>query len=109
MKRQVLRLWLFCALGLVVAFSLAVSASSAAAPPLWANAIEVPGTAALNTYGTAQVSSVDCTTAGNCTGGGYYYDNSGREEAWVADSRLPFRLNWVHRGAECHELIIRLL
>src|SRR5580765_5566970 len=85
MRRQILRLCLFGALGIVVAFSGAISASSAAVPPLWAPAIEVPGIAALNTYGIAQVSSVDCSTAGNCTSGGYYYDGSFREQAWVAD------------------------
>ena len=36
----------------------------------WGTAIEVPGTAALNTGGRAEVSSVSCASAGNCTAGG---------------------------------------
>src|SRR5204863_1718109 len=34
-------------------------------------------------YGYASVSSVSCGTAGNCAAGGYYYDASGREKAFV--------------------------
>jgi len=40
----------------------------------WGSAIEVPGTATLNTGGDARVNSVSCTTAGNCTAGGSYAD-----------------------------------
>jgi hypothetical protein len=42
----------------------------------WGKAIEMPGTAALNTSGYATVSSVSCPSAGNCSAGGYY-DGSG--------------------------------
>jgi hypothetical protein len=47
----------------------------------WGDAIEVPGTAALNTGG-AQVVSVSCASAGNCAAGGYY-DNSTGLQAFV--------------------------
>jgi hypothetical protein len=51
----------------------------------WGAAIEVPGTAALNTGGVAQTSSVSCATAGNCAAGGTYRDASGHEQAFVAN------------------------
>ena len=38
----------------------------------WGQAIEVPGLAALNTGGQAQLASVSCASAGNCTAGGSY-------------------------------------
>ena len=38
----------------------------------WGTAIEVPGTATLNTLKSAQVSSVSCNKTGACTAGGYY-------------------------------------
>jgi hypothetical protein len=33
--------------------------------------MEVPGTSELNTAGDAQATSVSCTSAGNCSAGGY--------------------------------------
>src|SRR5260221_7760530 len=38
----------------------------------WGTAIEVPGTAALNAGGEAQVNSVSCNQPGPCTAGGFY-------------------------------------
>jgi len=38
----------------------------------WGTAIEVPGTAGLNTGGAAQVNSLSCASAGNCSAGGVY-------------------------------------
>ena len=38
----------------------------------WGEAIEVPGSGALNTQGFAAIDSVSCTSAGNCTAGGYF-------------------------------------
>ena len=49
----------------------------------WGTAIEVPGTAALNTGGSAWINSVSCTTAGNCSAGGAYVDASGHQQAFV--------------------------
>jgi hypothetical protein len=43
----------------------------------WGTAQEVPGTAALNTGGNADVSSVSCASAGNCSASGNYTLNSG--------------------------------
>ena len=49
----------------------------------WGIAEEVPGTAALNKAGGAEISSVSCASAGNCSAGGYYVDASGRQQAFV--------------------------
>ncbi|MGO9295139.1 MAG: hypothetical protein ACLP52_14910 [Streptosporangiaceae bacterium] len=51
---------------------------------IWRKAIEVPGTAALNTGKGATVTSVSCSPAGNCATGGSYTDASGGQEAFVA-------------------------
>jgi hypothetical protein len=49
----------------------------------WGTAIEVPGTAALNQGGGAEISSVSCSSAGNCNSGGYYLDSSYHFQAFV--------------------------
>ena len=51
---------------------------------IWGDAIEVPGTAALNAGEVAFVNSVSCASAGNCAAGGYYDDSSGVRRAFVA-------------------------
>ena len=51
----------------------------------WGTAIEVPGTATLNSGGNTQANSVSCAAAGNCTAGGYYTDGSGHYQAFVVD------------------------
>jgi hypothetical protein len=48
----------------------------------WANAIEVPGLAAMNTSGQAQVYSVSCASAGNCAAGGYGFLVDERNGTW---------------------------
>ncbi|HEV2376661.1 MAG TPA: hypothetical protein VGS19_31370 [Streptosporangiaceae bacterium] len=50
----------------------------------WQAAVEVPGTAGLNAGGDAQVNSVSCAPAGNCSAGGFYSDSSGHKQAFVA-------------------------
>jgi hypothetical protein len=50
----------------------------------WRAAIEVPGTAALNQGGQAQVYQLSCASAGNCAAGGYYTDSAGHDQAFVA-------------------------
>ncbi len=52
----------------------------------WSSAQEVPGTAALNTGGRAQVNSVSCATAGTCNAGGFYINSSGTQ-AFVASEK----------------------
>ena len=49
----------------------------------WHKAIEVPGTAALNRGGNADITSVSCASAGNCSAGGFYRDSSGHNQAFV--------------------------
>ncbi len=49
----------------------------------WHTAREVPGTAALNQGGGAGVNSVSCGSAGNCTAGGWYADDSGHQQVFV--------------------------
>jgi hypothetical protein len=49
----------------------------------WGTVEAVPGTARLNSGGSAQVSSVSCASAGNCSAGGLYTDRSNREQAFV--------------------------
>jgi len=53
----------------------------------WARAIEVPGTAALNPGGDAELASLACPSAGNCTGGGFYVGDSANTEAFVVSER----------------------
>src|SRR5215471_3257185 len=62
----------------------AAGARAAALGGTWGTAIEVPGTAALNQGGNAQIESVSCGSAGNCSAGGFYTDSSGRWQALVA-------------------------
>jgi len=49
----------------------------------WGMAEEVPGTAALNKGGSAQVTSVSCASVGNCSAGGFYLNNSGQAQGFV--------------------------
>jgi hypothetical protein len=51
----------------------------------WHTAIEVPGTAALNQGGAADVASVSCGSAGGCSAGGHYSDVYGQWQAFVAN------------------------
>ena len=88
-------------IGLALAGALAGCGQSAAAVRAagsWGRAIEVPGLAALNTGGDAEVSSVSCASAGNCAAGGYYTDRRGRQQGFVA-SETERRLGPGDRGA----------
>src|SRR5215813_7169046 len=53
----------------------------------WGTAKEVPGTAALNQFGFAQLLSLSCGAAGNCSAGGSYIDNLGHHRAFVASEK----------------------
>jgi hypothetical protein len=57
----------------------------------WGTAIEVPGTAALNTGGNAGLYSVSCGAAGNCSAAGFDTDNSNHQQAFVASQACPRR------------------
>jgi hypothetical protein len=54
---------------------------------IWHRAIEVPGSGTLNKGGVAVVSSVSCTSAGNCAAGGFYTDGSVHAQALVASEK----------------------
>src|SRR6266851_5118237 len=56
---------------------------AAAVGGTWHTAQKVPGLATLNKGGEAQVQSVSCASAGNCSAGGYYTDGSGRHQVFV--------------------------
>ena len=49
----------------------------------WHKAIEVPGTAILNQGVEAQILSVSCGSAGNCSAGGSYFNSSTGQQAFV--------------------------
>ncbi|MBO0814037.1 MAG: hypothetical protein J2P30_02630, partial [Actinobacteria bacterium] len=51
----------------------------------WGTAKEVPGTAALNSGGSAQVYSVSCASAGNCSAGGAYTNRAPATQAFVVN------------------------
>jgi hypothetical protein len=51
----------------------------------WQAAVEMPGTAALNTGGFANVGSVSCRATGNCVAVGTYGDSAGRQQAFVTE------------------------
>jgi len=53
----------------------------------WGNAIEVPGSGALNQGGSAQVNSVSCAAPGDCSAGGLYAEASGHFQAFVVTER----------------------
>jgi hypothetical protein len=60
----------------------------------WGTAIEVPGLAALNTGGYAEVNSVSCASAGNCAVGGDYSFGQGfvaseRHGRWGTAIEVP--------------------
>jgi hypothetical protein len=49
----------------------------------WRSAREIPGTAALNQGGYAEVKSVSCSSPGNCSAGGWYTDGFGGTQAFI--------------------------
>ncbi len=53
----------------------------------WGKALEVPGTAALNVTGQAQVDAVSCPAAGSCSAAGFFNDAAGQNEAFIAAER----------------------
>lgn len=53
----------------------------------WAGAIEVPGSAALNTGGFAETLSVSCPSAGTCAAAGYYRQAGGHQQAFLVSEK----------------------
>ena len=54
---------------------------------VWGTAVGVPGLAALNTGGNAEVSSVSCAAPGSCAVAGFYTDGGGHQQGFVAVER----------------------
>ncbi len=50
---------------------------------VWGAAQEVPGSETLNSGGSAQINSVSCASAGDCTAGGNFTDSAGGTQALV--------------------------
>jgi len=50
---------------------------------IWQISLEVPGTAALNQGGDAQVSTVSCGSPGKCSAGGHYTGKNWYTRAFV--------------------------
>jgi hypothetical protein len=50
---------------------------------VWGDAVEVPGTAALNTGGQSSVKSISCSAAGECEAGGYYYSDDDHANGYL--------------------------
>src|SRR6266700_1665534 len=67
-----------------VAGTRATAAPRAAIAVTWGAAQEMPGSAALNQGGDAQVNSVSCSSPGNCSAGGFYTDSAGGDQAFAA-------------------------
>ena len=61
----------------------AAAAHAAVSTGTWGNAEQVPGTAALNAGGIAEVDSVSCASPGNCSAGGSYADASFGQQAFL--------------------------
>jgi hypothetical protein len=54
---------------------------------VWGTAREVPGTAALNAGGSAEVEAVSCAEANRCSAGGFYMTGSGDQVLFAAGER----------------------
>ena len=50
---------------------------------VWGDALPIPGLAALNVEGNTEVAGLSCTSAGNCSAGGYYEDASFANQGFV--------------------------
>jgi hypothetical protein len=75
---------LWCAAPLLITGGHAVVASAVtAAVSSWGAALEVPGTAALNSGGDAVVNSMSCASVGHCVAGGAYVGASRHGQAFV--------------------------
>jgi len=65
----------------------ATPAAAVPAAGLWGRAIAVPGLAALNKGGNAEVRSVSCAAPGNCAAVGFYSDGGGHRQGFVVSER----------------------
>jgi hypothetical protein len=79
----------------------------------WGQALEVPGTAALNTLGQAAVTSVSCPSPGNCGAGGFYQGSSSIQAFVVSEVngvwRQALQVPGLARLSTGHRATIRSL
>jgi hypothetical protein len=54
---------------------------------VWGQAEEVPGSGALNRHGFAEIQTVSCASAGNCSAGGFYLGGVGTETFVVSERK----------------------
>jgi hypothetical protein len=66
----------------------------------WRKAEEVPGTAALNTGESAEILSVSCASAGNCTAGGYYRSGYFQDGTPISQAFVVSEAHGTWRKAE---------
>ena len=88
LTRDSSRRWYWILVAAAAAVVLAGANVAAAAPAVtggasWGRTVEVPGLAALNAGGNAQVLSVSCWRAGYCAAGGFYTRKHGYRQAFV--------------------------
>jgi hypothetical protein len=57
----------------------------------WGNAIEVPGSAALNKGADADFYQIACASPGNCSAGGFYKDGAGHIQAFLVNETARLR------------------
>jgi hypothetical protein len=69
---------------ILLAFS-AGAAHAATTTAIWGTPEVVPGIASLNTGGLARFFSMSCASAGNCSAGGTYIDQSGNTQAFIVN------------------------
>jgi hypothetical protein len=66
---------------------------------IWHKATKVPGLAALNVQGKAQVSAVSCASVGNCAVGGFYAAQVGGPGGFLLEGFVAVQRNGVWRKA----------
>ena len=66
----------------------------------WGRAQEVPGTAALNKAHDAEITSVSCASAGNCSAGGYYAAAYGEYGTPITQPLVVSEVDGTWRKAE---------
>ena len=73
----------------MAAAALGLGGAAPAAAGHWTNAIEVPGTGALNqgAFQFAEMTSISCASGGDCAAGGFYSDRTDHTQAFVASQR----------------------
>lgn len=68
----------------------------------WNKAAEVPGTGALNVGGSAQVTTISCSSAGNCAAGGFYVTSGPLELFVITQSKSRWGKATVLPGILSH-------